>query len=292
MSDSFVIKRVELFEDFLEIEDLQKTIWGFVETQVVHARLLIEMQKNGGLVLGAFDQTTGKLIAFLLGYLGLENGEVKHCSDMLGVLPEFRSKQLGYQLKLEQRNHVLSQGIRLVTWTFDPLERVNASLNIGRLAAISRIYHQDLFGTNFGSLNAGMPTDRLLVEWWIKSPRVHMRLEQQSSASNLQRDLRENAALINQTKRIGGLSKVISRNLDLSDPVLLLEIPDNIQLIKVTDMDTAMEWRLNIREILERYFAQNYAIVDFFSESHGEYRQSYYVLRHFEDSFQGNELTF
>jgi predicted GNAT superfamily acetyltransferase len=290
MSNMVVIKRLESFQEYLEIENLQKSIWGFSETQIVPSSLLIDIQRHGGLVLGATDRTTGKVVAFLIGYLGWRNGQVKHCSDMMGVLPDFRSKQIGCQLRLRQRNYVLSQGIRLVTWIFDPLEGINACLSVRKLAAISRTYYRDLFGDNFGSFNAGLPTDRLQVEWWIKSPRIQRHLEQGSSSSGLQQVLAANGAVVNQINRTENLPKVVSCNLNLSDPVLLIEIPDNIHLIKAKDTALAMDWRLSIRETLETYFARNYVIMDFLTELHGVHRRNYYVLQHSSSLEEGMEF--
>jgi predicted GNAT superfamily acetyltransferase len=91
---------------------------------------------------------------------------------MLAVREAYRNRGLGRQLKLEQRLEALSRGIRYMEWTFDPLEIKNAFLNIHRLGAIVRSYRVDFYGVSSSRLQAGLPTDRLVAEWRLDSPRV------------------------------------------------------------------------------------------------------------------------
>src|ERR1041385_6901912 len=91
---------------------------------------------------------------------------------MLGVLPEFRRGGLGLRLKLEQRRQTLARGINLIEWTFDPLEWKNAIFNLDRLGAIARRYVPNQYGISSSPLHRGLPTDRLVAEWWLDSPRV------------------------------------------------------------------------------------------------------------------------
>jgi len=66
----------------------------------------------------------------------------------------------------------LRRDIRRIEWTFDPLETKNAHFNINRLGAISRAYIPNFYGITTSPLHRGLPTDRLLVEWHLDSPRV------------------------------------------------------------------------------------------------------------------------
>jgi predicted GNAT superfamily acetyltransferase len=91
---------------------------------------------------------------------------------MLAVLPEYRNAGLGRRLKLFQRDEAMARGFELIEWTFDPLEIKNAYLNIERLGAIARRYHVNQYGITSSPLQGGLPTDRLLAEWWLKSKRV------------------------------------------------------------------------------------------------------------------------
>ena len=75
-------------------------------------------------------------------------------------------------LKLFQRDEALGRGIRLIQWTFDPLELRNAHFNLNRLGAICREYQPNLYGVTSSPLHRGLATDRLLVEWHLDSARV------------------------------------------------------------------------------------------------------------------------
>jgi predicted GNAT superfamily acetyltransferase len=96
---------------------------------------------------------------------------------MLAVKEGYQNRGLGMQLKLEQRREALSRGIRHMEWTFDPLEIKNAFLNIHKLGAIVCGYHVNFYGVSSSRLQGGLPTDRLLAEWELDSPRVKAILE-------------------------------------------------------------------------------------------------------------------
>ena len=127
--------------------------------------------KLAGRFSGAFDR--GKMVAFCLCIPGLKPGGKQYFhSHMLGVLPPYRNTGLGRRMKLAQRQYALACGIDLIEWTFDPLELKNAFFNIERLGAIARRYVHNQYGRTSSHLHGGLPTDRLIAEWWIASPRV------------------------------------------------------------------------------------------------------------------------
>ena len=98
-------------------------------------------------------------------------------SHMLAVRDDYRNRGVGAQLKLEQRREALSRGIRRMEWTFDPLEIKNAFLNIHKLGAIVRSYYVNFYGVSSSRLQGGLPTDRLVAEWYLDSARVTETLE-------------------------------------------------------------------------------------------------------------------
>ncbi len=112
------------------------------------------------------------MAGFALAYPGIRDGKPYLHSHMAAVLPEFRDLGIGRQLKLAQREEALARGIRLIEWTFDPLQTKNAYFNICRLGAIARRYLSDVYGPTSSPLHAGLPTDRLVAEWYLESPRV------------------------------------------------------------------------------------------------------------------------
>lgn len=158
--------------DLTEAVRLQKQIWGFEDIELLPVRLFVVANKVGGQVLGAFDGD--RMIAFLLAIPGVKFGGGSYLhSHMMGVLPEYRDRGVGRSLKLRQREEALSRGIRIIEWTFDPLELKNAFFNIERLGAIVRRYVLNQYGTTTSHLHGGLPTDRCVAEWhldtsWVK----------------------------------------------------------------------------------------------------------------------------
>jgi predicted GNAT superfamily acetyltransferase len=93
-------------------------------------------------------------------------------SHMLAVRPEFRNAGVGRRLKLAQRDDALARGMRLMEWTFDPLEIKNSFFNIEKLGAVTRTYTRNFYGVSSARIQGGRPTDRLHAEWWLESERV------------------------------------------------------------------------------------------------------------------------
>ncbi len=173
------IRQLSELNEFAEVVKLQREIWGFDDVELLPLRLFVVASKIGGQVLGAFD--AGRMVAFCLCIPGLKAGGKYYLhSHMLGVLPPYRNTGLGRKMKLEQRRYALAAGVHLIEWTFDPLELKNAFFNIERLGAIVRRYVHNQYGTTTSRLHGGLPTDRLVPEWWIEGERVVSLLEKGS----------------------------------------------------------------------------------------------------------------
>jgi predicted GNAT superfamily acetyltransferase len=170
------IRQLTRLEEFEAIFELQRAIWNYTDNELVPMRFLAVVAKVGGHVFGAYDGP--RMIGFCFAIPGIKPDLMPYLhSHMLGVLPEYRDAQVGRRLKLRQRDDALARGIRLIEWTFDPLELKNAFFNIERLGAIVRVYKENLYGATTSPLHGGLPTDRCTAEWWIDSPRVHAILE-------------------------------------------------------------------------------------------------------------------
>jgi predicted GNAT superfamily acetyltransferase len=157
---------------------LQIDTWGYNDGDVIPRRMFIVAQRIGGQVMGAFD-SAGNMVGFAMALPGIKAAKQPGGSPtpylhshMLAVLRRFRNGGIGRHLKLYQRREALSRGVRLMEWTFDPLEIKNAFLNIHRLGVIVRSYTPDFYGVSSSRLQAGLPTDRLHAEWWMESERV------------------------------------------------------------------------------------------------------------------------
>jgi len=172
-----VIEIRQLFhlDEFSEVLRLQQVIWGFADVELLPLRFLVVVSKVGGHVFGAYDLARPEppMVGFCFAIPGMKPpGRPYLHSHMLGVLPEYHNAGIGRRLKLRQREEAMSRGIELIEWTFDPMELKNAFFNIERLGAIVRRYNENQYGVTHSPLHGGLPTDRCIAEWWLKSPRV------------------------------------------------------------------------------------------------------------------------
>ena len=169
-ADSIVLRRCHSLEEMRACVALQKEVWNFSDAELVPLRLFVVADKVGGQVMGAFNGS--EMVGFALAVPGTRTGHVYLHSHMLAVRKDYRNHGLGRRLKLMQREEALGRGIELVEWTFDPLEIKNAYLNIEKLGAIARRYNINQYGITSSPLQGGLPSDRLIAEWWLKSKRV------------------------------------------------------------------------------------------------------------------------
>jgi predicted GNAT superfamily acetyltransferase len=165
-----VIRRCEGLDELRACVALQKEIWNFSDADLVPLRMFVVADKIGGQVMGAFDGS--QMVGFALSVPGTHYDGVYLHSHMLAVRNEHRNGGLGRRLKLLQREDALARGIELIEWTFDPLEIKNSYLNIEKLGAIARRYNINQYGITSSPLQGGLPSDRLMAEWWLKSRRV------------------------------------------------------------------------------------------------------------------------
>jgi predicted GNAT superfamily acetyltransferase len=156
--------------EFRQTVALEKEVWGFDDIELIPARLFVVAEKIGGHILGAYDGSS--LVAFAFGLPGVRQGRAYIHSHMLAVKESLRNTGLGREMKLFQRELALSEGYDLIEWTFDPLEIKNAYFNLERLGAIARHYVVNQYGITTSPLQGGLPSDRLVAEWWLRSPRV------------------------------------------------------------------------------------------------------------------------
>lgn len=188
MSQEIMVRECESLDEFHRCVELQREIWGEAELEVEPATMFVVAAHTGGQVLGAFDGE--RLVGYTLAVVGLRDRVPYLHSHMTGVHSEYRDRGVGRMLKLFQRTEALGRGIRLIQWTFDPLEVRNAHFNLNRLGAICREYHPNLYGVTTSPLHRRLETDRLLVEWHLDSARVVAAIE------NLVKDSVEAPAII------------------------------------------------------------------------------------------------
>lgn len=227
MSRDIQVRKCETLEEFHGCVELQRQIWGEADLEVEPVTMFVVAAHTGGQVLGAFEN--GRMIGYTLAMVGLRDGVAYLHSHMTGVLRDYRDRGVGRMLKLFQREEALSRGIRLIQWTFDPLELRNAHFNLNRLGAISRQYLANLYGTTTSPLHRGLATDRLLVEWRLDSARAVAAIQ------NLAKEPGETPAMI--------------------------ELPPELEQWQQENTAEIKNVQARLREEFTRWFAKGYAAV-------------------------------
>ena len=172
--ESICIRKCRGLEEMRACVNLQKEVWGLADIELVPLRMFVVGEKVGGQVIGAFEGS--HLVGFAFAVPGVRDQQVYLYSQMLAVRKEYRNSGLGRRVKLAQRDDAIARGFELMEWTFDPLEIKNSYFNLERLGAIARRYTVNQYGITSSFLQGGLPTDRLVAEWWLKSKRVESRL--------------------------------------------------------------------------------------------------------------------
>jgi predicted GNAT superfamily acetyltransferase len=160
--------------DFQLAEQAQREAWGYDDIDVVPAAIFSVARNFGGQALGAMDGE--RMVGFALSFGAVEGGHPHFHSHMVAVIPEYQNRGLGRLIKIAQREDALRRGIDQIVWTFDPLQLRNAYFNIMRLGGVGVRYIPNLYGMTSSPLHGGMPTDRLVIEWNLKSPEVERAL--------------------------------------------------------------------------------------------------------------------
>ena len=224
------VRALTEYPQFQEAVQLQQQIWGFSDIELLPVRLFVVATKVGGHAFGAYDGD--QMVGFCLAIPGLKPGGGYYLhSHMLGVIDAYRNAGVGRMLKLEQRKDALARDIQLVEWTFDPLEIKNAYFNMERLGTIVRRYLPNQYGTTTSPLHGGLPTDRLVAEWWVASPRATATVEGQP----FQRPL------------------VQAR----------VPVPADIAEVRVNDPERARKIQSRLGEQFKNYFGRGLAVIGF-----------------------------
>ena len=281
---SFCIRDVQSESEFHTIEDIQKEAWGFNDLDTVPAATLMATQHAGGIVLGAFDGD--KMIGFAHGFAAYEEGRASIHSHMLAVRPEYRNFQAGFFLKLAQRRRTLEKGLDEITWTYDPLQSLNAHLNFAKLGVISQRYIVNFYGEATSSpLHQGFGTDRLWVRWLLKSDRVKQLVSRspraRRSANAATGDERLDATLKEAlvTSERDRPHRADFRRLS-SEYLCAIEIPHNINALKEHDPSLGTAWREATREAFLAAINAGFEVSDFLSvESKPKPRWFYLLTR-------------
>lgn len=249
------------------VEKLQTAVWGLPDLDVVPLYHLAAAQAAGGALLGAFSE--GELIGFAYGFVGLEDGRITHHSHMLAVRPEYRNFSVGYRLKLAQREFVLRQGIDEMTWTFDPLQSLNAHFNFARLGVTANQYFIDFYGNDAASFLHRNGTDRLWVRWKLSSPSVEAKIAGRTGGGRADSD----AAVIVDA---GADGLPVFLGLDPAADKAVIRIPSHITALEKNYAELASAWRTATRRAFTEAFTAGFRATDF---QRGEEAGSYLLER-------------
>lgn len=243
------IRRIKSYDEYIAVAELQKIVWGQESIEIVPPSILMVNQKIGGIVAGAFTPED-ELVAFVYGLPGFRAGVEVHWSHMLAVKPAWRGLGIGKKLKQYQRAYAEARGIRIMHWTYDPLESVNAFLNLQTLGALPAEYVCDLYGKGEKSiLHRGIGTDRFILTWYLEPA-----------------DKQAYMAQFSPLPAAASLPAVISGTLTFA-PIdaagVRIQIPENIQQLKSERPEEAAAWRHATRAAFMHYFGQGYGVVSY-----------------------------
>lgn len=265
VNNNIEIRKITSIPELLQVQQLDELVW---KNAAIPLHQTLTAVQNGGLVIGAFDQ--GQLVGFSYSFPGFENGKVYLCSHMLGIHPDYRKQGIGLLLKQKQKNEALKIGYTLLTWTYDPLESVNAYLNLSKLRAVTNTYIENCYGEMSDGLNDGLPTDRLKVHWYIDDSYI---------AETNSWDEKLLPVITGWSVNEAGfpiLNDKYESNLFATEETVLLPVPNNFQQMKKNQLQLAIDWRYRTRQIFQHAFQLGFVAVHIIKNEQGPVH--YYVL--------------
>jgi predicted GNAT superfamily acetyltransferase len=272
-TSSIVIRDVSGQAEMRAVEELQKEVWGLPDLDVVPLSQLIAATAAGGVLLGAFDGEI--IVGFAYGFPGYEHGQAVHHSHMLAVKPAYRNFNLGQKLKIAQRECVLAQGINVMTWTFDPLQSLNAYFNFNKLGVVSDRYFINFYGEDASSFLHRNGTDRLWVTWKLSSRRVS---EPIGGINNPAPEIECVVPLVQVEKDNSPGQNDLAEG--LSGEHALIEIPADINELERQNSELASAWRVATRAAFTKALASGYLVENFYRRrSGGQQISTYYLSR-------------
>jgi predicted GNAT superfamily acetyltransferase len=169
------IRECTTIEEFDGCLSLQREAFGLPDLELSPRRHLIVSRQAGGWTLGAF--VADRLVGFVHNLAAVRGNEIFGYSHMMAVAKDYQNKGVGARLKWAQRERALSEGRKLIKWTWDPMQARNAHFNLNRLGATVGAYAENFYGIDYSADASltdriGLPSDRLFATWQIDSERV------------------------------------------------------------------------------------------------------------------------
>jgi predicted GNAT superfamily acetyltransferase len=273
-SKSVTIRDLQSYQDLVQAEALEKEVWELADRDVMPLAMIIATKEAGSIWVGAFDGT--ELIGFAFGFLGMERGQLMVHSHMLAVRESYRDLDLGYKLKLAQRERVLAMRVQEMTWTFDPLQSRNAHLNFGKLGVVSDIYKTDFYGPETSSVLHQNGTDRLWVRWPLASRRVRDRLQ----GKDYRPEILDAFSRLQPLVQFNGNGEPLRNDLSaaLGRQRIAIQIPSNIGAVEQKDAGLAREWREATRWAFTASLNAGFFVAEFCRTIRGQQGPGNYLL--------------
>lgn len=252
MSDADVnIRECVSIDDFNQCIELERAVWKDDDIDIMPIRLYMISKACNAPTIGAFDQA-GRLVGFVHTMLALMGKNVVYHSHMAAVVEELRHKDIGYRLKLAQRERAVDAGIPLIIWTFDPLQSRNAHFNINKLGVIIRRYEVNYYGEGVSTVfDSGVASDRIFAEWWVSSPHVE--------------------------------SVLAGNRPDISEEARAVVLPDDINSVRARSLEEHIEWRQRVRDDFQGELFKGHVVRGFVR--HHESAKSMYLFGPDEPQF-------
>jgi len=256
MVNQIRIKRLTTIEELQQMQQVEQAVWNMATIPIHQTYTALN---HGGIILGAYDGE--ELVGFLYSFPGFKDNQAYICSHMLGILPAYRTSNLGAKMKRKQAELAKDAGFSMITWTFDPLESKNASINLHQLQAVGAVYLENHYGDLNDGLNTGLPTDRIQIIWDMKSPKE--RIDHVDETQTL--------------LKVGKQSRPLQKPQDITKGKRwFVGIPGDFQTIKTNDFALAKAWRFESRVIFQQLFAFKFQAVDYIYDATN--KQGFYVF--------------
>jgi predicted GNAT superfamily acetyltransferase len=268
------IRDLTTVQELGKVQAVEREVWQLAEADLLPLTMAVATQAAGGIWVGAFDGDD--LVGFAFGFIGRHRGQVIIHSHQLAVLAEYRDADLGYRLKLAQRDRALAMGIDQMNWTFDPLQSKNAYFNFAKLGVVSNTYKENFYGPETSSILHRNGTDRLWVEWRMNSPRVLERLER-----NAQEKSDGTAESTFCLLHSDGANRPVAVNIEeaLAHQQILVGVPEDINAIQKNDPALAGEWRVATRWALKEAIGAGFLVTGFCRRGRGGKGPGAYLLK-------------
>jgi predicted GNAT superfamily acetyltransferase len=270
-----LLRDLKAIDEIKALEDLQIEAWGDDERDIVPLNQFVAARYVGGSLIGAFDGE--KLVGFVYGFYGHIAGRIVHHSHMLAVSPGYRRHNLGFRLKAEQREQVLADGLSdRMTWTFDPLQSLNAHFNFTKLGVVSDMYKINVYGEAGASFLHRNGTDRLFVTWLLNSTRVRKSMsDRKRSTENAADPMRSVSRLLHYSNSGYPEPEANIASALTHSRFVEIGIPADINAVERADFNLARKWREETRRVFSQALSEGFVVVDYSVENE---LSGYYLL--------------